>query len=64
MRKTLFALLAVVSLMVAGCGEKKETAPPPGADTAETPNVEIDPGIEAPGEGDTGETEEGEETGE
>jgi hypothetical protein len=58
MRKAAFALVAAAALTMTGCGGETETAPPPGADTAETPDIDVDTGIVAPGEG-TEATEEG-----
>ena len=50
-RMSLFALLATAGLMLSGCGEEKKD-PPPGAVDADTPNVEVDEGIELPDAGD------------
>jgi hypothetical protein len=50
MRNFCFAVLAVSALWLSGCGEKKAPAPPAGADQAETPDIQIDPGVEMPGE--------------
>ena len=57
MRTGLFAMLAVIGLIFVGCGET-DTTPPPGTDT-DTPTVDIDPGILAPGD-DAGEDSEAE----
>ncbi len=50
MRSFFLALLAVFALTLVGCGDSKPPAPPAGADAAETPTLDIEEGIEMPGE--------------